>query len=209
MPSSSKKQLSAKELIAERARIDAAMAKLEEAKTQARTQRAEYGRFLQWKVDMQRKERKQRDEEDELMRARVEQKLQAVLQQHREEKLQGRADYRKFIAAPVPKRRPLRIADSYTKEEDIIREAEDAERRRHEEWESTRLSAIPHSAPPVGAASTKRRSSKSPATQRLTPPANDDGASAQAEHIAAIEVLVHDTRPRQIVSRGRRHRFCA
>lgn len=225
--STKKKNLTAKELIAERARIDAAMAKLDEAKVQARTHRAEYGKFLQWKVDMQRKERKQRDNEDELMRERVELKLQAVLQQHRQDKLNNRADYRKYIADPVPKQRPLNIPDSFGREAELAREAEESVRRRNEEWESTRLSAMPHSAPlgpkpgagglalataaGGGGGIATRRSSKY-STHSGSPQgagaaaaaAGEDGASASAsgtaEHIAAIEMLVRDTRPRQILN---------
>src|SRR5688572_17190025 len=73
-------------LLKERQKIDAAMALLDAAKAKAAAQRAEYSKFLSWKVTMQRKERVQRDKEDAQLRQRVQDRLQTILEQHKSRK---------------------------------------------------------------------------------------------------------------------------
>ncbi|CUG88671.1 Hypothetical protein, putative [Bodo saltans] len=137
----------AKELLAERARIDAAMAQLESAKLKASAQRQEYGKFLAWKVDLQRKERKQREEESQQLRERVEKKLTEVLQEHREHKKRETRAYREFADSAVKKSRPLNISTSFDRENAILAEAQAEKERRRMEWQQFRSEMGLRSAP--------------------------------------------------------------
>lgn len=100
---------SRKELLEERRRIDAAMEQIERAKSKARAQRAEYELYLTWKVKMQRKERQQREEEDQVIRERVDAKLREVLSQHREEKKKQLTQWAHFRDAKPEKKKPLAL----------------------------------------------------------------------------------------------------
>jgi hypothetical protein len=137
----------AKELLAERARIDAAMSQLENAKLKASAQRQEYGKFLAWKVDLQRKERKQREEESQQLRERVEKKLTEVLEEHREHKRRETRAYREFAESTVKKTRPLNISTSYDRENLILAEAQAEKERRRMEWQQFRSEMGLRSAP--------------------------------------------------------------
>lgn len=147
---SPKKAKSAKDLVKERTRIEIAMAQLEAAKLKANAQRAEYGRFLQWKVDMQRKERKQREEEGQQLRLRVEKKLSEVLKEHREQRKQETRSYRQFAEAKAPKPTQLKLATSYDREAAILAEAQFERERKRLEWEKIRSEMGPRTAPAGG-----------------------------------------------------------
>lgn len=162
-----------KELMAERARIDAAMAQLENAKIKANAQRVEYGKFLAWKVELQRKERKQREEETQQLRERVEKKLTEVLQEHREQKKKETHAYREYAAAKVPKPRALQLSTSYDKEEEILLEAQMERARRKEEWERFRSEMGLRSAPTMSAARATGQSPTSTTKQLQQQQANN------------------------------------
>mgnify|MGYP001572610128 FL=1 len=84
-------------LLRERQKIDAAMALLDAAKAKAAAQRVEYSKFLSWKVTMQRKERAQREKEDAMLRERVQERLQTMLQFHKTKKREELSRYSQFI----------------------------------------------------------------------------------------------------------------
>lgn len=175
----------AKELLEERARIDAAMEKIEAAKGKARAQRQEYGRYLAWKVELQRKERAARDEEERAMRQRIDEKLRVLLQEHREQKRVERTQWLAHSASPAPRRHHLALSGTSDQEEAFQRQvSEERERRRRfhqEEFAKGMINSVARTrSPPARGASLTGNSSGAAAGNALGTSAASapDGGSA-------------------------------
>ena len=80
----------------ERQRIDAAMRLIDDAKAKAGAERTEYGKYLAWKVSMQRKERANRHRAEALRVSAVEESLTQLLQEHRAEVAEKKRQWRQF-----------------------------------------------------------------------------------------------------------------
>eukprot|EP00906_Rhabdomonas_costata_P003911 RCo005883 len=103
-------------------RIERALEQLEKAKAKARAQREEYGKFLQWKVKMQRKEMKLREQEEQAQQKRMEEHLAQVLVEHRQMKQAYMAKFRakpssEVLPTPAPVEEPPTVESSIDDEE--------------------------------------------------------------------------------------------
>jgi hypothetical protein len=134
-------------MMEERQRIDAAMATIDAAKRKAVAQREEYGKFLEWKVKMQHRERKQREEEEKSLRSRIDAKLKSVLDDHRLRKKEETERWTQFATsrAPALKESTGQLAARLQQEEEDRRKEE--ERLRKKETIAERLRATPKTAP--------------------------------------------------------------
>ena len=173
------KKQTARELLAERARIDEAMAQIEAAKAKARAQRAEYGQYLAWKVKLQRKEREAREAEDIAMRERIEEKLRDVLKEHREQARADRNQWSDFAKNPVPKKKPLRLSNGLAKDAAFVQQ-QLSERRLHidKSTQALRDSLPPRSAP---ARSVHRTPRKPPPSLNPASPRGDQSFTQQQQ----------------------------
>ncbi len=158
------KKLTVKEILADKARVDAAMEQIEAAKAKAKAQRAEYAKYLEWKVNLQRKERKSREEEDAAMRERVEEKLREVLREHREQVKKEKQQWSLYKESAPKPHPPLKLANGLAQEEEFVRQRL-AARKAHIE-ESTiafRRTLPPKSAPSRGMRKPSEFSASGPA----------------------------------------------
>eukprot|EP01065_Artemidia_motanka_P040325 TRINITY_DN5026_c0_g2_i1.p1 TRINITY_DN5026_c0_g2~~TRINITY_DN5026_c0_g2_i1.p1 ORF type:complete len:614 (+),score=202.09 TRINITY_DN5026_c0_g2_i1:87-1844(+) len=85
---------------AAKSRIDDAMLALDDAKARAQAQKDEYGKYLRWKVKMQRKERRQRQREAEEQQKRRETRLRSILEDHKQQRRLEQRRWDTWRAAP-------------------------------------------------------------------------------------------------------------
>lgn len=116
-------------------RVEHAMELLEQAKRKARQQKEEYGAYLQWKVGMQRKERRQREKEEAAHQEEMQQHLRQVLREHREQRRQEQRRYYATPAAPGNGASPGAGASGGLTHNPALSPA--AKRAAHREWGST------------------------------------------------------------------------
>ena len=83
----------------DKARIDAAMRVLQDAKDRAEVEKKEYLKYLQWKVKMQRKERRQRTKEEDSQRVQMQERLRSMLHNHKYQRSLDQKQWREFAAA--------------------------------------------------------------------------------------------------------------
>lgn len=196
MPSKADKH---REMLADRQRIDAAMSVIEAAKRKALAQRAEYGKFLEWKVKMQRRERKQREEEEEQLRDRIEQKLHQVLEEHKQAKREDVDRWKTFAVTKVKPRKEL-PSERAAREEREREDMERSERREAKRLEiSKKLRAVSSNSAPTGRDNKSGASHGSMASSGYDPAAvpfsklaaNSKPTDPQAEAQALLERLDH------------------
>eukprot|EP01060_Flectonema_neradi_P014732 TRINITY_DN2136_c0_g2_i1.p1 TRINITY_DN2136_c0_g2~~TRINITY_DN2136_c0_g2_i1.p1 ORF type:complete len:403 (+),score=80.14 TRINITY_DN2136_c0_g2_i1:1184-2392(+) len=85
----------------DKARIEAAMRVLQDAKDRADVEKKEYQKYLQWKVRMQRKERKQRAKEEDTQRIQMQDRLRSMLNDHKVQRSLDQKQWREYAASKV------------------------------------------------------------------------------------------------------------
>jgi len=136
-----------REMLEERHRIDATIAVIDAAKRKALAQREEYGKFLKWKVQMQHRERKQREAEERELRARIDARLKKVLEEHRERKREENERWKTFATEAAPRMRESSGQMAARLQHEAEMRAKEEERQRKKAVIQARLRATPHSAP--------------------------------------------------------------
>ena len=108
----------------ERVRVDAAMKLLDDAREKAQAEKAEYGKYLAWKVAMQRKERVQRLKDEAGRMEHMERNLVEVLHEHRQQVALEKTRWRQYASNRASTRKKVaeREAEGDTRHETYLKE---------------------------------------------------------------------------------------